>query len=110
MRHLALAPVSIVLLLGACVGTPHKSPSEVSSAEVAVYKAGLQAGCRDAGMSKGDPELKVTAFCSCMGRTFESRLSAEEWQQATYFAQQRRDRDEQAILGPHMPAVRACRP
>lgn len=110
MHKLPLSSIASLVFLTACVGTPHRSPSEVSSTEVLVYKAGLQAGCRDAGMSKGDPESKVTAFCSCTVRTFESRLSAEEWQQATFFAQQRRDREEQAVLAPHMPAIKACRP
>jgi hypothetical protein len=110
MRTPSAVVVSLPLLLAACVGTIHKSPSEVSTVEVAVYKAGLQAGCKDAGMAKGDSEQAVTAFCSCVARAFESRLSAVEWQQATYFAQQRRDREERAVLAPHLPALKACRP
>ena len=100
---------SIALVLQACVGTPHKSAEEVTAAEVAVYKLGMSAGCRDAGRSKGESPEKNEQFCGCVAKGLESSVSESEWKQATYFAQQRRDADEQRVLGPHVRRLVQCR-
>jgi hypothetical protein len=110
MRPVFIGVSAASILLAACVGTPHKEPSQINAPEVAIYRLGLETGCKDAGRKKGDSQTKVEAFCSCMMVTFENRMTPGEWKQATFFAQQRRDRDEQAVLAPHLPFVRACRP
>jgi len=103
-----LLSVAIALAAVGCVGTPHHDPAEITSVEVSVYKAGIDKGCRDAGRGR-DPESKTDAFCSCVLATLNSRLSQEEWQRATFYAQQRRDKEEKGVLAPHMPAVESCR-
>jgi hypothetical protein len=108
LRHLYAFLLSLCALC-ACVGTPHRDPSEVSQLEVGAYKRGVEAGCINAGRSKGDPEEKTNAFCKCVIATLESRLSSEEWRTATFYAQQRRSADEQRTLAPHMLAVQQCR-
>jgi hypothetical protein len=109
MTHLRTPMLAVACLLASCVGTPHLSSTEVTTVEVSVYKLGMATGCRDAGRRRGDPATKVDAFCGCMAKTLEERVTADEWKQATFFAQQRRDADEQRVLSPHMQALSACR-
>jgi hypothetical protein len=104
-----LVATTVPLALAACVGTPHQDPSEISAAEVSVYKAGMEKGCRDTGHGRGDPPAKVDGFCNCLMSTLNSRLSADDWKKATFYAQQRRDRDEQGVIAPHMAGIQACR-
>jgi len=101
--------LTILLIVVACVGTPHMNATEITSVEVGVYKLGLETGCSHAGRNRGDPETKVSTFCKCVIATLEKRMTAREWQDATFYAQQRRDRDEQGVMSPHMSAVAACK-
>ena len=108
MTHRLLFSVALLALSG-CVGTPHRSPSEITTPEISAYKLGIKTGCKDAGKNKGDPESKVSAFCDCVGTTLQARMTVEEWQRATYFAQQRKDQDEQSVLAPHMRSINSCK-
>jgi hypothetical protein len=98
-----------LLCLSACVGTPHRSSSEVSGAEVGFYKLGLEKGCTTAGQRKGDSYETAMKFCKCVVTTFENRLTHGQWQLATYLAQQRRNQEEQQIFIQHKEGVDACR-
>jgi hypothetical protein len=105
---LRLMPLLISLIsLSACVGTPHRNASEVSGVEVGFYKVGLEKGCTAARRRKGDFYETATKFCECVVTTFEALLTKDQWQFATYFAQQRRDQAEQQIFSPHKEAVDA---
>jgi len=108
MRSNLVISLAVFTTLG-CVATPHNDASEISSFEVSVYKAGLEKGCRDAGRNRGDSAAQVDSFCSCLVTTLNDRLSESDWKRATFFAQQRRDRDEYGVVAPHMPAVEQCR-
>jgi hypothetical protein len=108
MRALIATTIASLAVLG-CVGTPHRDVSEISDAEVAVYKSGMEMGCRDAGRSRGDPISQVDSFCACLMSTLNARLSQDEWKKATFSAQQRKDREEAQVLAPYMAAVGECR-
>ena len=107
MRSIVSILVSAVLV--GCVGTPHSDPTEISAFEVSVYKAGMGMGCRDQGKGRGDPPEAVARRCKCALDTLNARLSEDEWRRATFFAQQKRDRDEAQVMAPHMAAVKECK-
>jgi len=65
-------------------------------------------GCRDQGLGLGDVPEQVERRCKCALATLNARLSAEEWKRATFFAQQRRSREEAAVMAPHTQALKAC--
>ncbi len=96
-------------IVSACVGTPHNSPAEISALEVSVYKTGMEMGCKAQGKGLGHPTDQVERRCKCVADALNARLTDEEWRRATFFAQQRRDRDEAQVLSPHMAAVRECK-
>lgn len=107
-KHLIFA-LGVISLLSACVGTPHKQPTEVTTLEVSVYKAGIKKGCVDAGGRKGDDPTKTSNFCSCVVQTLEHEMSEPEWQSATFYSQQRQGSLEQGVIAPYMAKVQACR-
>ena len=92
-----------------CVGTKHASPDEVSALEVSVYKTGMGMGCRNQGKSLGHPPDQVERQCRCVLDILNSRVTEEEWKRATFYAQQRRDREEQQVLVPHLSAAKGCK-
>lgn len=105
----AFHAVVAAMILAGCVGTPHHDASEVSALEVAIYKKGMDMGCRDAGRGRGDSASNIDSFCSCLLATLDESLSDGDWKRATYFAQQRRDRDEQSVIAPYLPQIAKCR-
>lgn len=109
MKATLAASLLVYLGIAGCVGTPHRDPSDISSLEVAVYKKGLDMGCRDGGRGRGDTAAVVDSFCDCVSSTLNAKLSDAEWQQATFAAQQRRDAEERQVMAPHMPALAQCR-
>ena len=96
-------------VLAACVGTYHEKPSEVSALEVSAYKAAMGMGCRDQGKGLGDPPEQVERRCQCAQDALNASLTEDEWRRATFFAQQKRDRDEARVMAPHMKAVKECK-
>jgi hypothetical protein len=100
---------ALAMFLVGCVGVVHKDPSEVTALEVGVYKAGMTKGCKDQGRKSADP-TRSDRLCDCVVSSLAAKMTNEEWQRATYFAQQRKDRDEHAVMAPHMPStLSACR-
>ena len=85
-----------------------ESPSEVTDGEIARYKATAQKGCRDAGMSRGDPQERVDNFCNCMLQALEQSMKRTEWQQAYFHSLKNEEARESAILEPHIKQVGAC--
>ena len=86
-----------------------KSPAEVTDAQIREYKAVAENACLDSGKSRGDPPEKVAAFCKCMTGVFEKNMTKSEWQQAYFFSKNKRDGEEENVLGPHMSKIRTCR-
>ena len=85
-----------------------ESPSEVTDGEIARYKATAQKGCRDAGMSRGDPQDRVDTFCNCMLQTLEKSMKRTEWQQAYFYAFKNEEARENAVLEPHVKQIAVC--
>ena len=65
-------------------------------------------GCKDGGRQRGDPAQHVDAFCDCMIEVLRGSLRVEEWQRATFFGMRRNEHEEQQVLMPHLPKVKAC--
>jgi hypothetical protein len=96
-------------IVSACVGTPHNDPSEISALEVSVAKTGMEMGCRDQGRGLGHPPDQVERRCKCVLDTLNAKLTEEEWKRFTFYAQQKRDRDQAEVIAPHMSSVRECK-
>jgi hypothetical protein len=108
LNYLPYASTAAVLLAG-CVGFVHKEPSEVTSVEVGIYKAGMTKGCKDQGRKSAD-HARNDRFCDCVVSSLVAKMTNEEWQRAMFFAQQRKDKEEHAVMAPHMPStLSACR-
>lgn len=81
----------------------------VSPAEMAAFKGGIEGGCVNAGLEKGDPPDRVRAFCSCVINTLGSSLTNEEWQKFYFHATRGQKPQEHEVLAPHMQKLKACR-
>lgn len=101
--------VASSLWLAACVGTKHISPNDVSALEVSIYKTGIGMGCRDQGKGLGQPAELVERQCKCILDTLNAQVTDEEWRRATFYAQHRRDREEQEVLAPYLVAAKGCK-
>lgn len=98
------------ILLAGCVGlSPHSNPSSVTDVEIGMYKFGMKKGCTDQGVSKGDDAAKVKAHCDCALNTFTRYLTREDWQAATYAAQNKLDREEARVFAPYISQIKACK-
>jgi hypothetical protein len=100
-----------VLLAGALAGgaLAQNAPSEVTDAEIERYKASAQTICLQAGMARGDPQVKVAGFCNCMLNTLNKTLKRPEWQQAYFYSQKNQLQEEQAVFAPYMSMLQVCR-
>lgn len=86
------------------------SPADVTDGEIARYKAKAQNVCREAGMKRGDTQVKVDAFCTCMIDTLSKSMKRPEWQQAYFYSDKNLEKDEEAVLAPHLGRLEVCRP
>jgi hypothetical protein len=106
----AAAGLLLIVLAAPGLSAAQESPSEVSDAEIARYKATVQKICRDASMARGDPQVQTDAFCNCMLGTLEKSMKRPEWQQAYFYSLKNRESDEQQVVAPHLGRLEACRP
>ena len=83
--------------------------SEVSDEQIAVYKSGIHAGCRDEGRRRKDPAERVDAFCSCMIKTLAGSVSHAEWQQAFVHSARKQHREEMLVMKPHFEKLAVCK-
>lgn len=104
------AAVCSLAVLAAGAAHAQEAPTEVSRAQVAGYRAGIEAGCRSAGARRGEARAKVDGFCSCMMDTLDRNLSAFEWQLAAFYSLKKRLGEERLVLDPHLSELSACRP
>ena len=86
-----------------------QSPSEVTDAEIARYKATAQKGCRDAGLARNDPQERVDTFCNCVLATLEKTMKRTEWQQAYFYSMKNQEAEEKGVLDPHVKNLGVCR-
>ena len=91
------------------VAFAQKDPSEVTDKEIARYQATAKEGCVQAGLSRGDPQDRVEAFCGCMLDTLLKSMSRSEWQQAYFYSLKAQSDDERRVVAPHLPKLDACR-
>jgi hypothetical protein len=86
-----------------------ESPNEVTEQQVAIYKSGMDRGCRDSGRRRGDRPARTDAFCSCVARTLDEQMKFEQWQQAYFFSVRRLHREEERIVDSVLPKLKHCR-
>ncbi len=106
------AAAAFLLAAGLVSGTvsAQDAPSEVTDDEIARYKAKATSACREAGMKRGDAQVKVDAFCTCMIDTLSKSMKRPEWQQAYFYSNKNLEKEEEAVLAPHLGRLEACRP
>ena len=107
MRAATIGFLAAVTFAGAAFA--QESPSEVTDAEIARYKATAQKGCRDAGLARSDPQERVDAFCNCVLATLEKTMKRTEWQQASFYSMKNQEAEEKAVLDPHFKNLTVCR-
>jgi len=93
----------------ATVTFAQKEPSDVTDKEIARYQALAKDGCVQAGLSRGDPQDRVEAFCGCMLDTLLKSMSRSEWQQAYFYSLKEQSDDERRVVTPHLSKLDACR-
>jgi hypothetical protein len=107
-----LRAATVGLLLAAALASPlhaQDAPSEVTDAEIARYKATAQTGCRESGMARGDPSVKVDAFCNCVLESLNKTMKRPEWQQAYFYSLSKDEDGEKKVLAPHVQNLAVCR-
>jgi hypothetical protein len=100
---------ALLIILISSVAYAQDQATDVSDDQVAMYKTGLEMGCRDAGRRRGDPVSKVDGFCTCMMSALAASVSHSEWQQAFFHSVRKRDREEMMVLKPHLSKLQACK-
>ena len=80
----------------------------ITGLDVAAYKASVETGCRDQGRRLRHPWVQVSRRCTCVIDTLNSRLTPQEWERATSFARQGKEKDEARVLAPHLGALKGC--
>lgn len=106
MRYMTALACAAVLAAG--ISTAQSNTKGVTGLDVAAYKASVETGCRDQGRRLRHPWAQISRRCNCVIDTLNSRLSAEEWKRAAYFAKQRKEQDEARVLAPHRAALKGC--
>jgi hypothetical protein len=92
------------------VGSPHISgPHSITGLEIDEYKFALVRGCIDQTLGKGETAEVATGESNCTLHTLETGLSHEDWQRATYAAQNRQVTLEEEILGRYGKQFETCR-
>ena len=93
----------------ASVASAQDAPAEVTDAEIVRYKATAQAGCRQGGMARGDPQSIVDAFCNCVLQSLEKTMKRPEWQQAAFYSMRNDAAAEKKVLAPHVQNLGFCK-
>jgi hypothetical protein len=109
--ELAVVCLSGLLLMGivGCVGiSPHSSPDSITDLEIREYKFGLEEGCTDQSLRRGEGPEAAKNQCGCALHVLEAGLTHQEWQAVTYAAQKRQENVEGRILGPYNVQFKAC--
>jgi hypothetical protein len=106
----SLFAVLVAIPLTGCVGlSPHSDATSITDFEIGMYKSGMKKGCTDQGIGKGGDPTEVKAFCECVLNVYSQSLTREDWQVATYSAQNKLDRDEAKVFAPYFVQVRGCK-
>lgn len=103
---------AVGFLLAAAVASSvsaQDAPSEVTDGEIARYKATAQSACREAGMARGDPQVQIDGFCSCVLESLTKTMTRPEWQQASFYSMRNQADEEKKVLAPHVQNLGFCR-
>ena len=106
MRYITALAGAAALAAG--IAAAQGSPKGVTGLDVASYKASVETGCRDQGRRLRHPWAQVSRRCTCVIDTLNSRLTPQEWERATSFARQGKEKDEARVLAPHLGALKGC--
>ena len=104
MRILIFLP----FVLTACASVAFTDPTEVTDEQISSYKYGIERGCKDNGLSKGDPPAKVESFCNCALDMLNKDLSKAQWQSAYYYSVKHSDK-EMEVMGAEFKKIGTCR-
>jgi hypothetical protein len=107
MKNIAIIP--LFFFATACA-QHFDSPTQVTDNVIAGYKAGMTAGCMKTSMVKmGDSPSKANAYCGCMMKRLNERLTHSEWQNAFYYGDSNRHPEEIKLLLSHLQDLPTCR-
>lgn len=89
-------------------GVAQTTPSQVTAAQIADYKAKATSDCREAGKSRDDPEATTNAFCTCLIGILEKNLAFSAWQQLYMYSRNQQHKEELELLEPHLKTIGVC--
>lgn len=87
------------------------APSEATAEQVKQYRNDKAAECSAEAAQSGANANKGKALCACMFEKLGETVPIADWQAAYFHARNGRQRDEMAVMLPHIrAAVRTCGP
>lgn len=100
-------------LLALALACPFAAPAQSSADathQVAVFKFGIELGCRDQGAGNGDSRAKIDLVCGCMTRSLDLQIPPDDWKRAAKFAFERNRPEEDRVMQPYYrSAAASCR-
>ena len=107
----AFQPLFLIALCLPLLATAQTKPEEVTDTQVAVFKRGMDLGCRDSGKQQGLSESVVNTFCDCTSKALSDSVSADNWRQAYFADMKGQDSEvERLVFAPNAAKLRACQP
>jgi hypothetical protein len=110
---MSLVHVRFAVLLATSVLTTaapaQYKPEEVTDAQIASFKANMEAGCTKRGNERGDDSAYVAAFCKCVTRTLEQSVRRPDWQQIYWLDMNQKQAEVQQLFAPYLDRLKACK-
>jgi hypothetical protein len=87
----------------------YDDPSQVSDAEIWIFKLGIDHGCRETGRARKQPPEITKKICDCTTRVFNEKVTQQEWQ-LMVFATVTKGPSEplEKLLQEYTPQIGAC--
>lgn len=105
----AAAALLLVSCLGGCASKAARTPADITEAEVARYRFGLDQECRAAGRLRGETPASIVQFCDCVYETLQHNARGEEWRRLVHLNDNGQADEERRALAPLTVGVAACR-
>jgi hypothetical protein len=96
----------IATLLLACA-VP-QSPTEVGDTQIALFRAGIEDGCRKDLLRRGLGSQRTEANCRCVLGAYDRNWSKQAWQSAAFAAGQRDLSVAFGLRSPFAGELQAC--
>lgn len=106
--HLRSA-IAVLCALVPLRASAQETPADVTDAQVAEMRAGLEPGCIARGRARGAPEHDVVSFCTCMTKVLDANVPADTWRRMTWLASQHRQEEMLPSLNSLAPLLQTCR-